>query len=82
MSDIDTQAVQAGAPSEAAVQLQLNDILLAAQIIQLASARGAFKVEEFTQVGGLYDRMIGFLQSTGAIQPQTPPADAAPAQGN
>jgi hypothetical protein len=57
------------------VQLQLSDILLAAQIIQLASSRGAFRTEEFTQVGGLYERMVAFLKETGALQP-APQADA------
>jgi len=65
------------------IQLQINDILLAAQTIQVASTRGAFRVEEFTQVGGLYDRLIAFLQASGAIKPATSAdAQAAPTQGN
>jgi hypothetical protein len=78
MSDETTQqpAEQAG------VQLQLSDILLASQVIQLASSRGAFKVEEYTQIGGLYERLVGFLQSTGAVQPAQSPAPAGEAQGN
>jgi hypothetical protein len=51
------------------VQLQLSDLMLAAQVIQLASTRGAIKPEEFTQVGGLYERLVKFLQASGAIQP-------------
>jgi hypothetical protein len=75
MSDTNPEATQPGPAAQPGVQLQLNDILLAAQVIQLAGTRGAFKVEEYTQVGGLYDRMIGFLQSTGAIQPSAPAGD-------
>jgi hypothetical protein len=67
-------------------QLQLTDILLAAQTIQLASSRGAFRVEEFTQVGGVYERLVGFLKDSGAIQsPAAQPEATAPAdstQGN
>jgi len=66
------------------VQLQLSDILAAAQIIQLASSRGAFKTEEFTQIGGVYERMVGFLQASGAITP-APADESAPeaqTQGN
>jgi hypothetical protein len=57
------------------VQLQIADLILAAQVVQLAATRGAFKPEEFTQVGALYERIVGFLQASGAIVP----ADQAPA---
>lgn len=61
--------LQTQTPEAQPVQLQLADLLLAAQIIQLASARGAIKPEEFTQVGGLYERLVAFLQASGALQP-------------
>lgn len=51
------------------VQLQLSDLLLAAQVIQLTSQRGAIKAEEMTAVGGLYERIVGFLQASGALKP-------------
>ena len=61
---------QASEPTtEQPVQLQLADLLLAAQVIQLASTRGAIKPEEMTQVGGLYERLVKFLQQSGALQP-------------
>ena len=60
------------------VQLQLSDILTAAQIIQLASSRGAFRAEEFTQVGGVYERLVSFLQASGALQ--AAPAGETPAE--
>jgi hypothetical protein len=66
---------QTQAPAADAVQLQLADLLLAAQVIQLASQRGAIKPEEFTQVGGLYERLVKFLQASGALQ-SAPQADA------
>jgi hypothetical protein len=55
-------------------QLQINDLLLTAQFIQIASQRGAIKPEEFTQIGGLYDRLVAFLQASGAITPAQAPA--------
>ena len=78
MSDQTTQeAVQA--PEQVALQLQ--DILAAAQCIQLASTRGAFRAEEFTQVGGVYERLVSFLQASGALQQPAgeKPADETPA---
>jgi hypothetical protein len=84
MSDQTTDTTAVDTTSAPAVQLQLQDILAAAQCIQLASSRGAFKTEEFTQVGGIYERLVGFLQASGALQPAQPagetPADQSPAE--
>jgi hypothetical protein len=74
--DTQDQTIQTAPADEAQAaqpQLQLSDILGAAQIIQLASSRGAFKAEEFTQIGGVYERLMGFLQATGAIKPVETP---------
>jgi acetylornithine/succinyldiaminopimelate/putrescine aminotransferase len=85
MSDQTTeQATTAGdQPVAQTTSLQLSDILLTAQVIQLASQRGAFRAEEFTQVGQLYDRLIAFLKESGALQKQDSateaPAEPAPA---
>ena len=72
MSEQTTEQTVADAPQS---QLQLSDILLAAQVIQLASKRGAFSAEEFTQVGGCYERLVSFLRDSGALQTQ---ASSAP----
>ena len=55
-----------------ATQLQLSDLLLCMQAIQLATTRGAFRAEEFTQIGGVFDRVTAFLKASGAIKsPET-----------
>ena len=74
MTDQTTQTTDT--PAEDTVQLQLADLMLAAQVIQLASQRGAIRAEEMTQVGGLYTRLVAFLQASGALTPATP-ADAS-----
>jgi hypothetical protein len=61
------QPAQQPAPS-----LTLQDLVLVAQIIQLTSSRGAFKAEELADVGGLYNKLVTFLQSTGALTPAAP----------
>ena len=61
--------VQAEAEQQAAPSLTLQDLVLVAQIIQLTSTRGTFRAEEMEQVGGLYNKLIAFLQSTGALAP-------------
>ena len=65
--------VQAEAEQQAAPSLTLQDLVLVAQIIQLTSTRGTFRAEEMEQVGGLYNKLIAFLQSTGALAPAATP---------
>ena len=67
--------VQAEAEQQAAPSLTLQDQVLVAQIIQLTSQRGAFKAEELESVGGLYNKLIAFLQSTGALAPAATPTE-------
>ena len=55
--------------------LTLQDLVFVAQIIQLTSQRGAYKAEEMAQVGSLYNKLIAFLQSTGALTPAAAPPE-------
>jgi len=73
MTDQTTDTAVEAAPLEApaAAQLQVQDIVGAAQCIQLASQRGAFQAGELSQVGGIYDRLVAFLQASGALTPAT-----------
>jgi len=59
----------AQAPQQPAAQITLQDLVVVAQIIQLTTQRGAFKAEELADVGNLYNKLIAFLQSTGALTP-------------
>ena len=82
MTDQTTETTVDTTAAPAPAQLSLQDLLLAAQIINLCSSRGAFKAEELEQVGGLYNRVVTFLQASGALQPAADapaetPADAA-----
>jgi hypothetical protein len=62
-------------PAQPAPSLTLQDLVLVAQIIQLTTQRGAFKAEELADVGGLYNKLITFLQSTGALTPPAAPTE-------
>jgi hypothetical protein len=53
--------------AEAAPSLTLQDLILVAQVIQLTSQRGAYRAEELANVGALYNKLIAFLDSVGAI---------------
>jgi hypothetical protein len=50
------------------IGLQLQDLISVVQLIQLSTTRGAFKADELSAVGGLYDRLLAFLKSSGAIK--------------
>ncbi|HET8688711.1 MAG TPA: hypothetical protein VFM18_19010 [Methanosarcina sp.] len=65
------------ATTQEAPQLQLQDLVIAIQAIATASSRGAFRVEEFTQIGGAYDRIFKFLQDSGVFNQPTAPTTAS-----
>jgi hypothetical protein len=78
MANTETPVVEEPTTAEQAVpeqtppSLTLQDLILVAQIIQLTSSRGAFKAEELQNVGVLYNKLIAFLDSVGAItKPET-----------
>ena len=54
--------------------LSLQDLVGLAQIVQVTSQRGAFRAEELADVGALYNKLLAFLESAGAI---AKPADGA-----
>jgi hypothetical protein len=60
--------------------LTIADLVLTAQIIQAGAAKGIYRAEELKTVGDFYDRLVAFLESSGAItrgQPAQPPAPEA-----
>ena len=59
----------------------LNDLQLLAQIVDLATQRGAFRGNELSQVGGVYDKLSNFLGYFAEQQAQAQEADGeAPAE--
>ena len=59
----------------------LNDLQLLAQIVDLATQRGAFRGNELSQVGGVYDKLNNFLGYVAEQQAQAQEADGeAPAE--
>jgi hypothetical protein len=63
------QEATAPAAQQEQPSLNLQDLILVAQIIQICSSRGAFKADELANVGNLYTKLVAFLQSTGALTP-------------
>lgn len=87
MANTETQVSDEGqSDQQTAPSLTLQDLVLVAQIIQLTSQRGAYRAEELQNVGALYNKLIAFLQTTGALVPKEsePVADesSAPTEEN
>jgi hypothetical protein len=63
--------------------LTINDLVLTAQIIQAAAGKGVFRAEELKAVGDYYERLVSFLEASGAIsrpqaQESAPAVETAP----
>lgn len=65
----ENQEQQAPVTEQQVPSLTLQDLVLVAQIIQLSSKRGAFQAGELADVGTLYNKLVVFLQTTGALVP-------------
>lgn len=58
-------------------ELNLNDLLAMRNLIDVVTQRGAFKANELSSVGVLYDKLNGFLEASQKAQE----AAQEPAQG-
>ena len=60
---------------DSAPQLALQDLVLMMNLIRATSERGAIRAEEMTEVGTVYNKLVAFLQYSGAIKPSEAPAE-------
>jgi hypothetical protein len=76
----------ADAPEGQAVpeSIGLQDLQLLAQIVDLATQRGAFRGNELTQVGSVFDKLTSFLNHVAAEQQAKAEAEGeeAPAEAD
>lgn len=52
--------------------LSLSDLVLLLNLIRVTTERGAIKADELSAVGTVYDKLVKFLEASGAINKQTP----------
>lgn len=75
---VETETSSKGSPEVEQTQqspsLSLNDLGILANIINLATTRGAFKANELSAVGAAYDKLNIFL--TAAQAQQAPAAES------
>jgi hypothetical protein len=68
MSEENNNITTESAPAVEAPSLSLNDLQNAAQVIDAAVSRGAFRAGEAAQVGAVYNKLTAFVQATQAAQ--------------
>jgi hypothetical protein len=52
--------------------ISMNDLVLVARIIDVAASRGAFKAEELSEVGAVYDRIATIINQSQIAQSSEP----------
>ena len=57
----------------------INDLLFTMQVYEAVAQRGAFRADELSNVGAVYDRLRAFLIANGALQA---PAQPEPGTNN
>jgi hypothetical protein len=62
--------------TEGHVELSIQDIVLSANIIDLATQRGAFKAAEAGQVGACFEKLVAFIKANTPKPEETADADA------
>lgn len=75
MTETSTTSDQTSTAAETEVQenrptLNLQDLQLVMQVIETSTERGTWKAGELSSVGSLYDRIVSFLVSAGALKPK------------
>jgi hypothetical protein len=73
-----SEAPAMAAPAEAeAPSLGVGDLQNCAQIIDIAMSRGAFRANEASQVGAVYNKIDAFIKSVAETQNQNAEASAS-----
>ena len=58
--------------------LSLSDLVLVLNLMRAAAERGAIRVEEMAETGAVYQRLVKFLEASGALQQAPAPAAEPP----
>ncbi len=69
------EAVEAPAPEDTSISL--NDLQVLANIVDLATQRGAFRGNELSQVGAVFDKLSAFLAQVAAAQAEQEGGEAS-----
>jgi len=70
---VEEQVQQTDAPEDTSISL--NDLQVLSNIVDLATQRGAFRGNELTQVGQVFDKLSTFLAQVAAAQAEQTDAE-------
>jgi hypothetical protein len=62
-------------PAPEAPSLSIQDLVILLNVVRATAERGAIKADEMTAVGTVHDKLLKFLQASGAIRQATPQAE-------
>lgn len=68
MSNTITDSTEKPSGASANPNLNIADLVNVLQLVDTCAGRGAFRANELSSVGGLYDRLHTFLVASGAIE--------------
>ena len=74
------QETQNSAPE--APSLSLQDLVILLNVVRATAERGAIKADEMSAVGTVHDKLVKFLQASGAIQARQPMSQPEESQPN
>jgi hypothetical protein len=77
MAENQTSDTVASTDTAKSPNLNIADLVNVLQVIRTCAQRGAFRADEMSSVGGLYDRLQEFLVATGAVKVTDGNADTA-----
>lgn len=67
-TDQTTDTIASGVDPASNPNLNIADLVNVLQVFRTCAQRGAFRADEMSSVGGLYDRLQNFLVATGAVK--------------
>jgi len=68
MSENQTSGTVESSEAPKSPNLNIADLVNVLQVFRTCAQRGAFRADEMSSVGGLYDRLQDFLVATGAVK--------------
>lgn len=77
MTETQVPGTTEGSDAGKAPNLNIADLVNVLQVFRTCAQRGAFRADEMSSVGGLYDRIQEFLVATGAVKLTDAEADSS-----
>jgi len=78
---VESDAPEMEVPEQADTSISLQDLQVLANIVDLATQRGAFRGNELSQVGAVFDKLSAFLSQVAAAQAEQAEGEEAPEEG-